>query len=271
MNSLNIKKSLRDAGKVIGTWVFEFNTPGITRVLASTGVDFIVYDMEHSGFGLDTIRSFLAQSRPLSIASFVRPPAGQYHLIAPVLDARAAGIIVPKVETAEEAARIVEACKYYPEGCRVAAFSVAHDDFLPGDIAGKMKDANESMFCALLFESAQGVEDLDKIVAVPGADLIWVGHLDLSLSLGIRGQFTHPRFKQATDRILQPCKAKGIPLGILVNDAHQALDCIHEGYQCLSYASDLWLLQRTLSEGIGTIRRSLQNISTEEKNALKTA
>src|SRR5207253_1642109 len=126
----DLKVCFRQRRVVIGTWVFEFNSPGIARLLASTGVDYVVYDMEHSGFGMDSIRALISQTRPLNIAALVRPPAGEYHLIAPVLDAGANGIIVPKVESREQAARIVDACKYYPEGHRGAAFSVAHDDYL---------------------------------------------------------------------------------------------------------------------------------------------
>src|SRR6266566_3349525 len=104
LNTLAIKEVLRAGGVVLGTWVFEFNSPGIARLLASTGVDYVVYDMEHSGFGMDSIRMLISQTRPLNLAALVRPPAGEYHLIAPVLDAGANGIIVPKVESGEQAA-----------------------------------------------------------------------------------------------------------------------------------------------------------------------
>lgn len=236
--------------------MFEFNTPGIARLLASTGIDFVVYDMEHSGFGIDTIRQLIAQTRPLNLAALVRPPANEYHLIAPLLDAGASGIIVPKIETAREAARLVDACKYYPEGNRGAAFSIAHDDFVPGEVKEKIRAANESIFCGILIESSKGVENLEEILAVKGIDLVWVGFLDLSLSMGLPGDFAHPRFKEAVSHILQASKAHGVPVGILSTDSDQAREHLKQGYQCISYSGDLWLLQRALSEGVEAIRRS---------------
>lgn len=236
--------------------MFEFNTPGIARLLASTGIDFVVYDMEHSGFGIDSVRQLIAQTRPLNLAALVRPPANEYHLIAPLIDAGASGVIVPKVETATEAARIVATCKYHPEGNRGAAFSIAHDDFLRGDVSAKIKAANEAMLCGILIETSKGVENLAEILAVNGIDLVWVGFLDLSLSMGIPGEFAHPRFREAVSRILQVTKAHGVPVGILSADSGQAREHLKQGYQCISYSADLWLLQRALSEGVQAVRSS---------------
>jgi len=87
MNSLTLKAAWQEGKVTVGTWIFEFNTPGIARLLASTGVDFVVFDQEHSGFGIDTIRGLLAQTRPLNLAALVRPPANEYFLVAPLLDA----------------------------------------------------------------------------------------------------------------------------------------------------------------------------------------
>ena len=205
MNVLTLKGALRQGQVVIGTWVFEFNTPGIARLLASTGVDFVVYDMEHSGFGIESIRNLVGPSHCLNLAALVRPPAAQYHLIAPVLDVGASGIIAPMVETSEDAARVVQSCRYFPEGSRGAAFSIAHDDFRPGDVESKRKASNEAVLCGVLIETAKGVENVEEILSVPGIDLVWVGHLDLSLTMGIAGQFEHPRFLVAIDQILKAC------------------------------------------------------------------
>jgi 2-keto-3-deoxy-L-rhamnonate aldolase RhmA len=118
MNSLGLKAAWQEGKITVGTWVFELNTPGIARLLASAGVDFIVFDQEHSGFGIETIRGLLAQTRPMNLAALVRPPANEYHLIATVLDAGASGVIVPNVKTAAEAKNIADACRYVPRGDR---------------------------------------------------------------------------------------------------------------------------------------------------------
>ena len=259
MDTRALKQTLREGRVALGTWVFEFNTPGIARLLASAGADFVVYDMEHSGFGIETIRTLVSQSRGVDLAVLVRPPAGEYHLIAPVLDVGAGGVIVPKVETPTDASRVVDACRYSPSGHRGAAFSIAHDDFQPGDVAAKMKSANEAVVCGLLIETRAGVENINSILSVPGIDLIWVGFLDLSLSLGIPGQFTHPEFEAAVSRVLKACATHGIPVGILADRPESALERIRQGFHCISYSGDLWLLQRALREGIEAIREGLED------------
>lgn len=257
MNSHAMKQAFGKGDILVGTWIFEFATPGIARLLASTGIDFVVYDMEHSGFGLDSLRPLIAQTRPLRLAALVRPPANEYHLIAPLLDAGASGIIVPKVETAAEAARLVDACRYFPDGHRGAAFSIAHDDFLPGDVAAKMKAANEAMICGVLIETAPGVENLEEILRVKGIDLVWIGFLDLSLSMGIPGQFSHPQFEEAVRHILQVSKIHKKAVGILSANPKQARAHLQQGFQCISYSGDIWLLQQALSEGVQAIRREV--------------
>src|SRR5258708_23615688 len=144
MNSLALKQSLKDGNVVIGTRVFQFNTTGIARLLATTGIDFVIYDMEHSGFGIESIRALVAESRLLDLAALVRPAAAQYPLMAPLMDVGASGIIAPMIETRAEAERVVDSCRYYPDGHRGTAFSIAHDDFLPGDVESKMKRLNEA-------------------------------------------------------------------------------------------------------------------------------
>lgn len=258
MNTKELKRVLREGRVALGTWVFEFNTPGIARLLASAGAEFVVYDMEHSGFGIDTIKSLVSQSRAVDLAVLVRPVAGEYHLIAPLLDLGAGGVIVPRVETATEAARIVDACRYWPAGHRGAAFSIAHDDFRPGDVAAKIRAANEAVICGLLIETKSGVENIDSILSVSGIDLIWVGFLDLSLSLGIPGQFTHPAFEGAVSRILAACKSHEMPIGILADRPERALERIRQGFRCISYSGDLWLLQRALADGIEAIRKGIE-------------
>jgi 2-keto-3-deoxy-L-rhamnonate aldolase RhmA len=250
-----MKEAFRRGQVVVGTWIFEFNTPGIARLLASTGLDFVVYDMEHSGFGIDSIRQLIAQTRPLNLAALVRPAANEYHLIAPLLDTGASGVIVPKIETASQASRLVATCKYYPEGERGGAFAIAHDDFLPGSVPAKLKAANDSILCGILIETVKGVQNLDEILEVNGIDLVWVGFLDLSLSMGIPGQFADPEFTNAVNRILQVSKVHGIPAGILSSNPQQAQDHVQQGYKCISYGGDLWLLQRALAEGVQAIRR----------------
>ena len=257
MNTTTLKKTLLEGQVAIGTWVFEFGTTGIARLLASAGADFVVYDMEHSGFGIDTVKHLLAGSAALDLTALVRPAANEYHLIAPLLDLGAGGVVVPKVETAADAARVVSSCRYPPEGDRGAAFQISHDHFQPGDPAAKMKAANQSVVCCLLIETALALRNIESILEVPGVDLIWLGFLDLSLSLRTPGNYNHRKFKAALSRVVEACNIRRVPVGIMADKPESALEFIRQGFSCIGYSGDLWLLQKALSEGIQAIRQGL--------------
>jgi 2-keto-3-deoxy-L-rhamnonate aldolase RhmA len=253
MEENRLRRLLAAGRHAAGTMVFEFNTPGICRLLDATGVDFVVFDMEHSGFEMDAVRSLMSWARAASFTPVVRVPSGDYHFLARVLDMGARGVMVPMVGTRRQAEAIVHACKYYPRGGRGAAFGVAHDDFQPGDVADKMAVANRENLVIVQIETTQGVENVAEIAAVPGIDVIWIGHFDLTQSLGIPGQFDHPLFVQAVDAVARAGAARNVPLGVLVNDAVAGQFWIERGFRAMCYSGDIWLLQRALAEGVAWV------------------
>src|SRR2546426_2931920 len=216
MRSNKAKALLRQGGVALGSMVFEFNTTGIARIAAEAGADFLVFDMEHTGWSMETIRGLMATSRPAELATIVRVPATQYHFLARALDVGAMGLMVPMVESEEQARLIVESSKYPPLGQRGAAFGVAHDDYKGGDLLEKMRSANEELLLITLVETIQGIESAEKIAALDGVDVLWIGQYDLTKSMGIPGQFLHPDFLRAVDRVLAASRlARGnaVPLG----------------------------------------------------------
>lgn len=248
-------KGLLAAGhRAVGTMVFEFNTPGISRVLDATGVDFVVFDMEHSGFEIGDMRHLIAGARAASFTPLVRVPAAEYHFLARVLDVGAHGVMVPMVESREQAEAIVRACKYYPEGGRGAAFGVAHDDFRSASVVDTMARANADSAIIVQIETACGVDHVEEIAAVPGVDVLWIGHFDLSQSLGIPGQFDHPRFVEAVATVAAAGRRHGRALGVMVSDPVAGESWLERGFQAVAYSADIWLLQRALAEGIAWLR-----------------
>src|SRR5436305_10270685 len=195
-----VRATLRAGGTAYGTMAFEFFTPGLMAVLAEAGADFVLLDTEHSGVGIETVKTQIAASRGLGIVPMVRVPGTHYHLIAPVLDAGAMGIMVPMVETREQAERIAAWCRYRPEGVRGLAFNLAHDDYEGGEVEAKMRAANERTLVIALIETRTGIDNADAILAVPGIDVGWLGHFDLSNTMGITGQFDHPDINHAVDQ-----------------------------------------------------------------------
>ena len=123
-----LKARLAGGGTAYGTMIFEFFTAGLPAIAQAAGAEFLLLDMEHSGVSIETVKTVFAGCRGLDIAPMVRVPTLQYHFIARALDAGAMGVMVPMVETAEQAAEFVAATRYPPDGKRGAAFGVvAHD------------------------------------------------------------------------------------------------------------------------------------------------
>src|SRR5207248_5288731 len=127
MRTNPVRERLRAGGNAFGIMAFEFFTPGLAPVLAASGAEFVLLDMEHSGISIYTVKAQIAHAQGAGIVPMVRVTACAYHLIAPVLDAGALGIMAPMIETREQAETLVAACRYRPEGRRGLGFGVSHD------------------------------------------------------------------------------------------------------------------------------------------------
>ena len=148
----------------------------------------MLFDLEHSGFGFETVKSALRYFEAADLPAIVRVPSREYHHIARAMDMGAEGLMLPMVGNADEVRHIVNSMKYHPAGKRGVALQVAHDRYRPGAVADKFAAANErtTLFCQI--ETAEGVENADAMAAIDGVDCLWVGHFDLSVSLGIPGR-----------------------------------------------------------------------------------
>jgi 2-dehydro-3-deoxyglucarate aldolase/4-hydroxy-2-oxoheptanedioate aldolase len=252
-----IKRVLAEGGIALGTMVFEFGTTGIGRIVATTGADFVIFDMEHTGWSTETIKSLFASCGGTDLVPMARVPAAQYHLIARTLDVGAMGIMVPMVESEEQARLIAQSAKYPPAGRRGAAFGVAHDDYRGGDVAEKIRTANAEGLLIALIETVAGIEQVDRIAAVDGIDVLWIGHFDLTNSLGIPADFHHPSYLAAVEQVLNACRQHRKAAGFMVASPEEARAKLAQGFRCLAYWGDLWIYQQALSA-------ALQRIRTEE-------
>jgi 2-keto-3-deoxy-L-rhamnonate aldolase RhmA len=249
-----VKRTLREGGVAIGTMMLEFNTTGTARVAAEAGAEFAVFDMEHTGWSMETIRMLMATSRGAGLVPLVRVPALEYHFIARVLDVGAMGVVVPMVADAAQAKMIVASAKYPPVGRRGVAFGIAHDDYRVGALAESMRAANEEVLVIAQIETAGGVAEADAIAAVEGIDALWIGQYDLSASLGIPGQFDHADFKRAAGRVRDACRRREKTAVLGSGDLETLRLGPAEGFRMLVYLADVWIYQQALRRGLETIR-----------------
>lgn len=259
MRKNTVKEKLAAGDIAIGTMVFESNTPGIASIIEQTGAEFIIYDMEHSGIGIDSVRQLMSYNRGLDVLPLVRVPDTKYAYMARTLDVGAMGLMIPLVESKEQVQQIIDATKYYPQGKRGTAFNIAHDDFMPGDPSEKMERSNDETLIFAQIETAKAVENLEEIVSTDGVDVAFVGHFDLSQSMGIPGQINHPRMVEAMERVAQVCEKYGKTAGRMVTDVDSAVEWMNKGYRCIAYSGDIWLLQSALSQGISDIKKRIKD------------
>lgn len=251
-----VKKKLQAGSTALGTMVFEFATTGIARIAASAGAEFVIFDMEHTGWNMETIRMLMATSQGQGFTPMVRVPATEYHFLARALDVGAMGLMVPMVETPDQAKLIVQSAKYPPVGRRGAAFGVAHDDYQGGDAIAKMRSANDEVLLIAQIETARGLDNLEAIAAVPGIDVLWIGHHDLTNSMGIPGQFEHPRYLEAVERVVDAAKRNNKAAGFMAPTVEMGQALLRQGFRILAFGGDLWIYQQALRQGLAALRSS---------------
>jgi 2-keto-3-deoxy-L-rhamnonate aldolase RhmA len=249
MAKKTIRQRVMAGEQVLGSMVFEFFTPGIAQILKNAGCEYALYDMEHTGMGLETFKAQVAFCRGLGIAPMVRVPRSDYHFLARALDVGAEGVMIPMVESVAQAQAIAEATRYPPTGRRGAAFGFAHDGYERGNPADKIKVADARNLIIAQIETERGLEHVEAIAAVPGIDVLWVGHFDLTNFLGIPGQFDHPTYLAAIKRIVAAGRAHKKGLGFMATDQTWATHYKAHGFNMLAAGTDMGLLQSGV-EGI---------------------
>lgn len=249
-----LKAMARSRALKLGHFIVEFATPGIGQILKAAGCDYVLFDTEHSGFGYETVKSALRYMQAADLPAIVRVPSTEYHHIARAADMGAEGIMLPMVGTAEQARHIVDCMKYVPQGHRGVALGVAHDRYIQGPVMEKLKAANEFTTLIAQIETKEGVDNADAIAGVDGVDCLWVGHFDLSCSLGIPGEFDHPDFIDAIARVTEACQKHDKALGRLVPTVEEGARLYAEGHDFICYSGDVWVLQAAIREALDKIR-----------------
>jgi 2-keto-3-deoxy-L-rhamnonate aldolase RhmA len=269
MNSLRSQCQTRS--HKYGHFVVEFATPGIGHILKNAGCDFVLFDTEHSGFGFETIKNAIRYFEAARLPAIVRVPSKAYDQMARAADMGAEGVMVPMVDTPEEAKALVANIKYPPVGRRGVALGVAHDGYAStGGVAERLTAANERICLFAQIETEAGAKNVDAIAAVEGVDCLWVGHFDLSASLGVPGQFDHPRFLDAIDRTVAACRKHNKALGRLVPDAATGVEYAARGFDYLCWSGDVWALQAAIRGGIDEMRAGV-GAAAPAKASPKTA
>jgi len=201
---------LRRGESVIGVSVGTLH-PSLVQMCGYAGYDYLIIDNEHGPASVERTGEMIIVAKSAGITPVVRTFEND---IARLLDAGAGGIQVPLVETAEQAARIVAACRYPPVGTRSVAFSTPAAGYGYFGGPAHVERSNEAIAVILMIETARAVENLDEILQVPGIDAICLGPTDMSYSLGVPGQGKHPKVLAAIEECVRKCRAADVSVGM---------------------------------------------------------
>lgn len=255
----SVKRRLADLEPVYGT-IVTFSSPPLAELLSQCGFDFLWLDLEHSGMPLETAHHMLAAMNGSGCEGIVRVPKNDAAWIKRVLDLGPSGVIVPMVNSGEEAENAVRACLYPPAGIRGAGASRAQAYGLR--FQEYVERANDDLIIVLQVEHIDAVNAIEEIAAVERVDVIFVGPFDLSGSLGRLGDTTHPEVLEAIDRVVEACRAADKRLGILAKDGADARHWRDRGFNYLPITFDGMIIGNAMKQAVEEAKREVGPSST---------
>ena len=208
------KQQLAEGKIAIGMGLRLSRTVDIATIGKTCGFDWLFIDMEHNSMDVDTAAQISMAALPLGITPIVRVPGKELHHASRLLDAGAQGIVVPHVDTIEEAERAVAYCKYPPVGHRSVMGVLPQFGYRGVPVAESVPIANAQTMVIIMLETPEAIAQADAFAAVPGVDSILIGTNDLCAEMGIPGQFSDPRVEDAYRKVIAACRKNGIHPGM---------------------------------------------------------
>ena len=209
-----VKQALREGRTQLGCSCFQLRSPDAVRALAAAGLDWVFFDAEHGAFGLETLQDLMRVAVASGLCPIVRVADLQYTLIARALDCGAQGVLLPRVESPELLEKAVSWTRFPPMGTRGFGLAAPQLDYEPVSIPEAIAHVNDNVLVVLQIETRTALERIDELLAVPNIDAVLIGPGDLSISLGVPGEFGHPQFVAAVETIRDRCDRAGIAPGM---------------------------------------------------------
>ena len=250
-----VKQNLR-AGKLqLGTGFGQLRSPEIPRMLAAAGFQWAFVDTEHGGFDLETVQDICRVSVMVGLCPIVRVGELQYSLVARALDCGAQGIMFPRVESPELLERAISWTKFPPLGVRGYGLTAVQIDYEPLSFTQVIEHINSNTMVVLQIETRRAVEAREELLAVPGIDAVMVGPADLSISLGVPGQFQDPKMVEAMEAVRDSCLRRGIAPGTQTRTPALAKFWKERGMLFLGCSNDTGMLYERAVELAGQISK----------------
>jgi 2-dehydro-3-deoxyglucarate aldolase/4-hydroxy-2-oxoheptanedioate aldolase len=205
MQKNSVKQALAEGKVQLGTGFGQLRSPEVGRILAAAGFHWAFIDCEHGGFDLETVQDICRVARLAGLCPIVRVGDMQYTLVARALDCGAMGIILPRIESPEVLEKAVSWAKFPPQGVRGYGLTPVQTDYEPLNFNQIIEHVNSNTMVVFQIETKRGIEAREELLAVAGVDAVMMGPADLSISLGVPGEFQHPKMVDAMESVRESC------------------------------------------------------------------
>ena len=249
-----LKQRLREGKVVVGYWL-TLPSPSVAEIMGSLALDWLLVDLEHGPIGWETLEDMLRALRGTPVVPLVRVPSGEPPVLKRALDRGPLGVVVPLVSTAEEAERVVAACRYPPQGIRGVAGSRASG--YGATLAEYFAAWNREVLVACQVETVEALQRVDEIAAVDGVDVLFVGPNDLSANLNRWRDLEYEGFREALNRVLAAARRHGKAAGVMCTGPEDALARVDQGFRFVALGSDARLLAAAAGRAAQQLREGL--------------
>lgn len=253
---ISFEKLLSSGRPFFGTFI-QSVSPEFLEASAYAGFQFAAVDLEHASFGTETLVHLIRAGEAAGLSMLARVPGLDAACIKKSLDMGASGIIVPNIDTPEQAAEAVALCRFTPDGIRGACPGVRANRYGAGG-SEYYENANRETAVIPLIESPAGIENYDAILAVPGISAVFLGPIDLSVALGLKGDVNDPTVQKMLLSCVKKAKAARVPVGALSMDHRFIKELLNSGLDFLAYGIDTILMYNTCRGILETLREKAE-------------
>jgi len=253
-----LKKKIRNGEAVIGCWL-NLGSALTAEIVGSAGYDWVLIDLEHGAGEEKDVMSQLQALHHSNTAAIVRVESDQKQRIHRVLDAGAEGVMVPHIDDSNQARKVVDGIRYPPGGSRGVAKMVRASGF-GKNFAEYYAGSNDNILGIVQIETPEALNNLDEIAAIDGVDVLFIGPADLTMSMGIFGEFEHPLFTDAVNATVAAANKVGKAAGILIFNPDEYSRYYQMGLRVIACGADATFVaegSRTMAAKLSSIRTSL--------------
>ena len=254
MRTNTVKQALKEGKTQFGCNTSMLRSPEVPRILAAAGLDWSYLDSEHGGFDLETLQDLIRAANEAGLCPIVRVADLQYPLVARALDCGAQGVLFPRVESPELLERAISWTRFPPEGVRGYGLQSTHVGYEAVGMPDIIAHSNANTMVVLQIETRTALERIDELLSVPKIDAVMIGPADLSISLGVAGQFEHPTLVAAIEKIRDACIRHGIAPGIHMRSLKLVQYWRDRGMLFLSCNSEIGFMLDKATETVAALK-----------------